>query len=106
MIFTADLSNLMVVVSGQSYETVAAAREAGEIVFGYGLVLNAAIQFILTALVLFLILRGYNARLRAKEAKPATPPPRLRNKSCWRRFAISCAISVKQAAHIGPYNLF
>ena len=61
LMFAADLSSLMVVVSGASYETVAAAREAGEIVFGYGIVLNAVIQFVLIAFVLFLILRGYNA---------------------------------------------
>ena len=74
----ADLSSLMVVVSGNSYETVAAAREAGEIVFGYGLVLNAVIQFVLIAFVLFLILKGYNARLRAQETeepKAPTAPP-------------------------------
>ena len=77
LFFNADLTSLMYVVSGTVYETVAAAREAGEVVFGYGIVITTVIEFILTAFVLFLIVKAYNAMKREEEdapAEPAAPP--------------------------------
>lgn len=70
-----DLSNWFYVVGGQVFETLDAAREAGALVFGYGRVLQVTIEFVLTAFVLFLIVKAYN-QMRKKQAEeaPAAPP--------------------------------
>lgn len=46
--------------------TLAAAREAGAVVIGYGAFINAIIVFIIVALVLFLVMKAY-----MKTQKPA-----------------------------------
>jgi large conductance mechanosensitive channel len=60
-----DLANLYINLSGQSYESAAAAREAGAAAIYYGAFLNTVISFLLVASVLFLIVRAY-----AKTQKP------------------------------------
>lgn len=78
MMFSADLTSLMYVVSGTPYDTVEAAREAGEVVFGYGIVITTIIEFVLTAFVLFLIVKGYNNMKKKEEEAPEEPaaPPK------------------------------
>jgi len=75
-----DFSNLFLVLRNPSAETftsVAAAREAGAVVFAAGLFVNALIAFLLVALVLFFVVKGANRMKRQEEAKPAPPaePP-------------------------------
>ena len=77
MMFGADLTSLMYVVGGGAYTSVEAAREAGEVVFGYGIVITTIIEFVLTAFVLFLIVKAYNNMKKSEEEAPAEPaaPP-------------------------------
>ncbi len=75
---TPDFANLFVVLkdaSGGSYETIEAAREAGAVVLGYGLFINALIAFLIVSLVLFYIVKGMNAAKRAEDEAPAEPEP-------------------------------
>jgi len=72
-----DFSNLFVVLSNPTAETftsLTAAREAGAVVLGAGLFVNAVIAFLLVALVLFFIVKGANQLKAQEEAKPAPPP--------------------------------
>ncbi len=65
-----DFANLFVVLSGEgTFETVAAAREAGVSVFAYGLFLNAVISFLLVAIALFFIVKGINSLKKQEEKK-------------------------------------
>ncbi|HYO89461.1 MAG TPA: large conductance mechanosensitive channel protein MscL [Candidatus Limnocylindrales bacterium] len=79
-----DLSNIFVVlrdgVPPGPYQTLADAVTAGAVTLNVGNLLNAIINFLIVALVLFLIIKALNksmelARLKAKEAPAAPPPP-------------------------------
>ena len=72
-----DFSNFFVTLSGGSYETVEAAREAGATTLNYGLFINTVIQFLIVAWAIFLVVRQLN-RLERKKDDPASPvqPPR------------------------------
>ena len=70
-----DFSNLFINLSGQPYPSVAAAKAAGAPTLNYGLFLNAVINFLIIAFVIFLILRQVN-RFLIKPAPPAAPTTR------------------------------
>jgi len=65
-----DFSNLYLNLTGQEYPTLAAAKEAGAATINYGVFLNALINFLIIALVIFLLVKQIN---RLKAAPPATP---------------------------------
>jgi large conductance mechanosensitive channel len=64
-----DFSNLFVSLNGQSYPTLAAAKAAAAPTLNYGLFINAVIQFLIVAFVIFLIVKQVNRLM------PAPPPP-------------------------------
>ena len=70
-----DFSNLFVSLSGGSFPTIAAAKAAGVPTLNYGIFLNTTIDFLIMALVIFLIVKLAN-KLRSNE-EPAAPTPRL-----------------------------
>lgn len=67
-----DFSNLFLNLSGGSYASLAAAKEAGAVTINYGVFVNTVINFIIVAFVLFLIVRSMN-KLKRKEEAPAEP---------------------------------
>ncbi|KPJ86312.1 MAG: mechanosensitive ion channel protein MscL [Spirochaetes bacterium DG_61] len=67
-----DFSNLFINLSGGSYTTLAAAKDAGAVTINFGLFVNTVINFIIVAFVLFLIIRTMN-RLKRREEAPAEP---------------------------------
>ncbi len=69
-----DFSNLFINLSGQEYPSLAAAREAGAPVIAYGAFINAVINFIIVALVIFLVVKGMNRLRRRQEEAPETMP--------------------------------
>jgi large conductance mechanosensitive channel len=76
VIGTPDFSNLFLVLrnpTGQRFTSVKAARDAGAAVLAYGLFLNAVIAFLIVALALFFVVKGFN-RFRRQEEAPAAPP--------------------------------
>jgi large conductance mechanosensitive channel len=71
-----DFSNFFFVLKGGQYATLADAAKAGAITINYGLFLNAVINFLIVALVLFLVLRQINRLFAAAAPEkniPATP---------------------------------
>jgi len=64
-----DFNNLFINLSGKPYATLAAAKEAGAATINYGLFINTIIEFLIVALVVFLLVRQIN-----KLMKPAAPP--------------------------------
>lgn len=58
-----DFSNFFFSLSGQSFDSLAAAKAAGAATVNYGLFLNTVINFLIVALAIFLLLRQVN-RLR------------------------------------------
>jgi large conductance mechanosensitive channel len=68
-----DFSDLYINLSGQSAESLAAAKEAGLPVIAYGLFINAVTSFLIVALAVFLLIRGINRLKREEETPPAAP---------------------------------
>ena len=69
-----DFGSLYLNLTGTSYPSLAAAKAAGAATINYGVFLNATIDFIIVAFVLFLVIRTAN-RMQAAMAKPAAAAP-------------------------------
>ena len=69
-----DFGGLYLNLSGTSYPSLAAAKAAGAATVNYGLFLNAVIDFLIVAFVIFLVVRAAN-RMQAAMAKPAAAAP-------------------------------
>jgi large conductance mechanosensitive channel len=74
-----DFSNLYINLSGGSYETFAAAKAAGAATINIGLFINAVINFLILAFVIFLIVRQINKirERQKKEEAPAAPTTKI-----------------------------
>ena len=70
-----DFSALYINLSGTDYESLAAAQEAGAAVIAYGNFINVAIQFVIVAFAVFLLVKGVNSMMKKQEAAPPPPPP-------------------------------
>jgi len=68
-----DFSNLFLSLSGQSYESLGAAKAAGAPTLNYGLFINTVIDFMIVAFAIFLMVMQINRLRRKQEATPATP---------------------------------
>ena len=76
----ADFSNQFVILKGAekgTFPTIADAQKAGQVVLGYGAFISAVLSFLITAFVMFLVVKAYN-KMKAKTpetpAEPAAPP--------------------------------
>jgi large conductance mechanosensitive channel len=68
-----DFSNLFIDLSGKGYGSIAAATTAGAPILAYGLFLNNIIDFLIVAMVVFVMVKQIN-KMKAKEAeKPPEP---------------------------------
>jgi large conductance mechanosensitive channel len=68
-----DFSNFFIVLKGAPAETLAAAKAAKDVTLNYGLFVNAVINFVIVAFVLFMLIRQINKLAPPKPAEPATP---------------------------------
>lgn len=68
-----DFGGLYINLSGTSYPSLAAAKAAGAATINYGVFLNAMVDFLIVAFVLFLVIRTAN-RMQLALAKPVAPP--------------------------------
>jgi len=66
-----DFANMFISLSGQHYDTLAAAKAAGAATLNYGVFLNAVINFLIVAFAIFLLVRRVN-RMKTRPA-PAAP---------------------------------
>lgn len=65
-----DFSNLFINMSGGSYPTLAAAKQAGAVTVNYGLFINNVLDFVVVAFAVFMVVRWTN-RLRSNQAEAA-----------------------------------
>ena len=68
----------VVLSSDKAYETLEAAKEAGENIFAYGSFITAVINFLILAVVIFLLVKGINrlttlGKKKKEEEAPAAP---------------------------------
>ncbi len=66
-----DFSSLFLNISGTSYATLAQAKAAGAATINYGVFLNTVLDFLIVALVIFLLVRQVN---RWSKPVPAAAP--------------------------------
>ena len=66
-----DFSNLFLSLNGQAFATLADAQKAGAPTLNYGNFINNIIDFVIVALVIFLIIRAIN---RLHKPAPAAAP--------------------------------
>ena len=67
-----DFSNLFVSLNGRHYETLKAAKDAGAPTLNVGVFLNTALDFLIVAFVIFLVIRWINRLKRADAPAPVT----------------------------------
>lgn len=73
-----DFSDKFITLSEGSFDTLAAAQEAGAATLNYGVFMNAVLNFLIVAFAVFIMVKNVNKMKRAEEEKPAEPaaPPR------------------------------
>ncbi len=74
-----DFSNLFLNLSGQSYDSLAAAKAAGAATINYGQFLNTVIDFTIIAFAIFLLVRQVN-RLKSEPEKTTKECPHCLSK--------------------------
>jgi large conductance mechanosensitive channel len=70
-----DMTNLFVDLSGAHHATLAEAKAAGAATINYGMFLNTIVDFVIVALIIFLIIRQVN-RIKGPAPEPAAPRTR------------------------------
>jgi large conductance mechanosensitive channel len=71
-----DFSNFFMVLKGdRTVDTLAAAKAAKDVTINYGIFLNAVINFLIVAFVLFLLIRQLNKLVAPTPKTEAAPPP-------------------------------
>ncbi|HEY9075496.1 MAG TPA: large-conductance mechanosensitive channel protein MscL [Anaerolineaceae bacterium] len=66
-----DFASLFINLSGTSYPSIRAAKDAGAATLNYGIFINTIINFLIIAFVIFLIVRAAN---KMQKPKPAAAP--------------------------------
>lgn len=69
-----DFSNLFITLKGEHFATLAEAQKAGAVTLNLGLFINAVIQFLIMALVIFWFVKILSRLHTQQEAAPAAPP--------------------------------
>ncbi len=87
-----DFSNYFISLTGESYPTLAAAKEAGAATLNYGLFINTVLDFLIVAFAVFLLVKQVN-KMRKAEAPP--PPSTKECPMC----LSSIPIKAKRCAH-------
>lgn len=69
-----DFGDKFIALNGEDYANLAAAKAAAAPVLTYGVFVNAVINFLIVAFVIFMLIKQVN-RLKKKEAAAPSEPP-------------------------------
>jgi large conductance mechanosensitive channel len=69
-----SFADLYTALDGNSYESLAAAEEAGAAVMKYGAFIQNGIDFVIIAFVIFMMVKAMNNMRKKEEEAPAAPP--------------------------------
>ena len=70
-----DFSNLFIDLSGDGYETLVAAQEAGAPTINYGAFFNTVINFVIVAFAVFMMVKAMNSMQRQPETEETSEEP-------------------------------
>jgi len=68
-----DFSNFFLVLKGDEYASLKAAKDAGAVSINYGVFLNAVINFLIVAFAVFMLVKQVNRFRKQEAAAPAAP---------------------------------
>ncbi len=71
-----NFSDMMLTLNGETYASLQAARDAGAPVIAYGNFIQIVIQFLLTAFVIFMVIKAIN-RLHKKPEEVVVPTTKI-----------------------------
>lgn len=77
-----SFTDLFIALDGKEYATLAAATEAGASTVNYGLFIQGVIDFIITAFVIFLLVKGINKIRSIGKKEEEAPAPAPTTKVC------------------------
>jgi len=69
-----SFTDLFASLDGNSYDSLAAAEEAGAAVMKYGAFLQNVVDFVIIAFVIFMMIKAMNNMRKKEEEAPAAPP--------------------------------
>ncbi|HZK80528.1 MAG TPA: MscL family protein, partial [Humisphaera sp.] len=69
----ADFSSLFISLNGKEYATLADAKKAAAPVLAYGSFINAVVNFVILAFIIFMIVKAVNKLMPAPEPPAAGP---------------------------------
>lgn len=69
-----DFSNIFINLSDGEFVSLAAAQEAGAATINIGVFINALINFLIVAFVIFILVKQVNRMKKQAEEAPAAPP--------------------------------
>ena len=69
-----DFQNFFLVLKGEEYASLKAAKDAGAVSINYGVFLNAVINFLIVAFAVFMLVKQVNRFRKQEAAAPAAPP--------------------------------
>ncbi len=69
-----DFADKFVALDGQTYANLKAAKDAGAPIITYGVFINAVINFMIVAFVIFMLVKQVNRLKKQEAAAPAEPP--------------------------------
>ncbi|MGE0753615.1 MAG: large conductance mechanosensitive channel protein MscL [Alphaproteobacteria bacterium] len=69
-----DFKDYFISLSGEHYDTLAAAKEAGAATLNYGVFLNAVVNFLIVGFAVFMLVKQVNRFKAKEEAAPSAPP--------------------------------
>jgi len=70
-----DFSNMFIALTGEHYDSLAQAKQAGAPTINFGVFINNVITFLIVAFVLFMVIKAMNRLRRKQEEEPQTEPP-------------------------------
>ena len=94
-------NDLFLTLKGNSYNTLAEAKEAGAVTLNYGSFISTVVDFLIIALVIFLIIRQIN-KLTAKPAPPPAAPATKECPFCYYSIAIKATRCPQCTSEIKP----
>ncbi|MGE4213947.1 MAG: large conductance mechanosensitive channel protein MscL [Anaerotignaceae bacterium] len=77
-----DFSNMFFALDGNTYSTLALAQEAGAATLNYGTFITAVVNFVLMALVIFLMVKGMNLLANKRKNTTEEKPEASKTKVC------------------------
>jgi large conductance mechanosensitive channel len=74
-----DFSDIYLNLSGGTYPSLEAAKEAGAVTVNIGVFINTVIDFVIVAFAIFVVIKGMNKLKRKEEEAPSEPPAPPKN---------------------------